>query len=129
MMHWAGLMVSSSTKKEPRSFTLILKEIGARLQFLQDVGLNTPTPLRSATTLGGGEAQRIRLATQIGSGLMGVLYVLDEPSIGLHNADNDNIIVRISIARSLGNLRCSWLSTTKILYPHRRLPTGRCTHA
>lgn len=82
---------------------LVLKEILARLQFLQDVGLNYLTLLRSATTLSGGEAQRIRLATQIGSGLMGVLYVLDEPSIGLHQRDNDRLIRTLKHLRDLGN--------------------------
>ena len=82
---------------------LVLKEISARLQFLQDVGLNYLTLLRSATTLSGGEAQRIRLATQIGSGLMGVLYVLDEPSIGLHQRDNARLIATLKHLRDLGN--------------------------
>ncbi len=82
---------------------LILKEIIARLKFLQDVGLNYLTLLRSATTLSGGEAQRIRLATQIGSGLMGVLYVLDEPSIGLHQRDNSRLIATLKHLRDLGN--------------------------
>jgi excinuclease ABC subunit A len=82
---------------------LILKEILARLQFLVDVGLNYLTLLRSATTLSGGEAQRIRLATQIGSGLMGVLYVLDEPSIGLHQRDNARLISTLKHLRDLGN--------------------------
>lgn len=81
----------------------ILKEIKARLQFLQDVGLNYLTLLRSATTLSGGEAQRIRLATQIGSGLQGVLYVLDEPSIGLHQRDNDRLIKTLKHLRDIGN--------------------------
>ncbi len=81
----------------------ILKEIHARLQFLVDVGLNYLTLLRSATTLSGGEAQRIRLATQIGSGLMGVLYVLDEPSIGLHQRDNGRLIKTLKNLRDLGN--------------------------
>jgi excinuclease ABC subunit A len=81
----------------------ILKEIHARLQFLKDVGLNYLTLLRSATTLSGGEAQRIRLATQIGSGLQGVLYVLDEPSIGLHQRDNDRLIKTLRHLRDLGN--------------------------
>ena len=82
---------------------LIVKEIGARLQFLVDVGLDYLTLLRSATTLSGGEAQRIRLATQIGSGLMGVLYVLDEPSIGLHQRDNARLIETLKRLRDLGN--------------------------
>lgn len=81
----------------------ILKEIHARLKFLKDVGLNYLTLLRSATTLSGGEAQRIRLATQIGSGLMGVLYVLDEPSIGLHQRDNERLIGTLKHLRDLGN--------------------------
>jgi excinuclease ABC subunit A len=81
----------------------ILKEIGARLGFLRDVGLNYLTLLRGATTLSGGEAQRIRLATQIGSGLQGVLYVLDEPSIGLHQRDNDRLIRTLKHLRDLGN--------------------------
>jgi excinuclease ABC subunit A len=83
--------------------TLIFKEIKARLQFLQDVGLNYLTLLRSAVTLSGGEAQRIRLATQIGSGLQGVLYVLDEPSIGLHQRDNDRLIKTLKHLKDLGN--------------------------
>ncbi|MEK7059695.1 MAG: excinuclease ABC subunit UvrA, partial [Patescibacteria group bacterium] len=89
--------------KEAKIAHLILKEIGARLQFLQDVGLNYLNLLRGATTLSGGEAQRIRLATQIGSGLMGVLYVLDEPSIGLHQRDNARLIRTLKHLRDLGN--------------------------
>lgn len=81
----------------------IMKEIHARLKFLKDVGLNYLTLLRSATTLSGGEAQRIRLATQIGSGLQGVLYVLDEPSIGLHQRDNGRLINTLHHLRDLGN--------------------------
>lgn len=81
----------------------ILKEIGARLQFLQDVGLEYLTLDRSANTLAGGEAQRIRLATQIGSSLMGVLYILDEPSIGLHQRDNDRLIATLLRLKNLGN--------------------------
>jgi excinuclease ABC subunit A len=90
-------------EKELKIARLILKEISARLQFLVDVGLNYLTLLRSATTLSGGEAQRIRLATQIGSGLMGVLYVLDEPSIGLHQRDNARLIATLKHLRDLGN--------------------------
>jgi excinuclease ABC subunit A len=89
--------------KEAKIAAMILKEIGARLQFLQDVGLNYLNLLRGATTLSGGEAQRIRLATQIGSGLMGVLYVLDEPSIGLHQRDNARLIRTLKHLRDLGN--------------------------
>jgi excinuclease ABC subunit A len=81
----------------------ILKEINARLQFLQDVGLNYLTLARGATSLSGGEAQRIRLATQIGSGLQGVLYVLDEPSIGLHQKDNKRLLGTLEKLRDLGN--------------------------
>jgi len=88
---------------EAKIAQLILKEICARLQFLQDVGLNYLNLLRGATTLSGGEAQRIRLATQIGSGLMGVLYVLDEPSIGLHQRDNERLIRTLKHLKSLGN--------------------------
>ena len=81
----------------------ILKEIKARLNFLSDVGLEYLTLSRSAETLSGGEAQRIRLATQIGSGLSGVLYILDEPSIGLHQRDNDRLIATLKNLRDLGN--------------------------
>lgn len=89
--------------KEAHIAQQILKEIKARLKFLQDVGLNYLNLLRSAATLSGGEAQRIRLATQIGSGLMGVLYVLDEPSIGLHQRDNERLINTLKRLRDLGN--------------------------
>ena len=82
---------------------MILKEIDSRLQFLIDVGLEYLTLSRSAGTLSGGEAQRIRLATQIGSGLTGVLYILDEPSIGLHQRDNDKLIATLKKLRDLGN--------------------------
>ena len=81
----------------------ILKEVNARLRFLCDVGLEYLTLSRSATTLSGGEAQRIRLATQIGSGLTGVVYILDEPSIGLHQRDNDRLIKTLRSLRDLGN--------------------------
>ena len=82
---------------------LALKEIKARLQFLLDVGLDYLTLDRAAMTLSGGEAQRIRLATQIGAGLTGVLYVLDEPSIGLHQRDNDRLLATLQKLRDLGN--------------------------
>ena len=82
---------------------LILKEIDQRLQFLIDVGLDYLTLSRNAGTLSGGEAQRIRLATQIGSGLTGVLYILDEPSIGLHQRDNDKLLATLKKLRDLGN--------------------------
>ena len=81
----------------------ILKEINARLKFLSDVGLGYLTLSRSAETLSGGEAQRIRLATQIGSGLVGVLYILDEPSIGLHQRDNEKLLATLKNLRDLGN--------------------------
>ena len=90
-------------EKESQIGKQILKEINARLKFMQDVGLNYLSLLRSAVTLSGGEAQRIRLATQIGSGLMGVLYVLDEPSIGLHQRDNARLISTLKHLRDLGN--------------------------
>jgi excinuclease ABC subunit A len=82
---------------------LVLREIRARLQFMMDVGLDYLTLHRKAMTLSGGEAQRIRLATQIGSGLTGVLYVLDEPSIGLHQRDNDRLLNTLTRLRDLGN--------------------------
>ena len=81
----------------------VVKEIRARLGFLNDVGLNYLTLSRAAKTLSGGEAQRIRLATQIGSGLVGVMYVLDEPSIGLHQRDNERLIGTLHHLRDLGN--------------------------
>mgnify|MGYP000559174836 FL=1 len=81
----------------------ILKEILARLRFLNDVGLDYLTLDRAAGTLSGGEAQRIRLATQIGSGLVGVLYILDEPSIGLHQRDNSKLLATLQHLRDLGN--------------------------
>ena len=81
----------------------ILKEIKARLKFLMDVGLNYLALYRATGTLSGGEAQRIRLATQIGSGLVGVAYILDEPSIGLHQRDNDKLIATLKQLRDLGN--------------------------
>jgi excinuclease ABC subunit A len=90
-------------EKEQHIAEMIFKEIQSRLQFLQDVGLNYLNLLRSAVTLSGGEAQRIRLATQIGSGLQGVLYVLDEPSIGLHQRDNERLIRTLKHLRDLGN--------------------------
>jgi excinuclease ABC subunit A len=90
-------------EKERAIANLILKEINSRLGFLVNVGLNYLTLSRAAGTLSGGEAQRIRLATQIGSSLMGVLYILDEPSIGLHQRDNDRLIRALEHMRDLGN--------------------------
>ena len=91
------------TPREAKIARQILKEIHARLKFLLDVGLDYLTLSRSAGTLSGGEAQRIRLATQIGSGLQGVLYVLDEPSIGLHQRDNNRLLATLKHLRDLGN--------------------------
>ena len=91
------------TSREMKIAAQILKEIHARLHFLLDVGLDYLTLSRSAGTLSGGEAQRIRLATQIGSGLQGVLYVLDEPSIGLHQRDNNRLLATLKHLRDLGN--------------------------
>lgn len=93
----------SLSEKEKLIAQQILKEIDARLGFLIDVGLDYLTLSRSAGTLSGGEAQRIRLATQIGSGLTGVMYILDEPSIGLHQRDNDKLIATLKKLRDLGN--------------------------
>lgn len=91
------------TEKEKVIGEQIFKELNARLQFLIDVGLDYLTLSRNAGTLSGGEAQRIRLATQIGSGLMGVLYILDEPSIGLHQRDNEKLIATLKKLRDMGN--------------------------
>ena len=91
------------TEKERQIATMILREINNRLTFLENVGLDYLTLARSAGTLSGGEAQRIRLATQIGSALTGVLYVLDEPSIGLHQRDNDRLISSLKKMRDLDN--------------------------
>lgn len=94
---------SKLNKENKQIGSLIFKEIESRLQFLLDVGLSYLTLDRNATTLSGGEAQRIRLATQIGSGLMGVLYILDEPSIGLHQRDNAKLLDTVRRLRDLGN--------------------------
>lgn len=93
----------SLSKEKAEIAKSILKEIKARINFLCDVGLEYLTLSRSAETLSGGESQRIRLATQIGSGLAGVLYILDEPSIGLHQRDNDRLIATLKNLRDLGN--------------------------
>ena len=93
----------SLSEKDKKIARQILKEIRARLKFLQNVGLEYLTLNRSASTLSGGEAQRIRLATQIGSGLTGVLYILDEPSIGLHQRDNAKLLETLKNLRDLGN--------------------------
>ncbi|MEL0194236.1 MAG: excinuclease ABC subunit UvrA, partial [Acidimicrobiaceae bacterium] len=96
----AGLELSDRDRMIAERVT---KEINARLGFLLDVGLDYLTLARSAGTLAGGEAQRIRLASQIGSGLVGTLYVLDEPSIGLHQRDNRRLIDTLTRLRDLGN--------------------------
>ncbi len=105
-LEWVRRLMSPDTPLNTRQVVIserILKEIVARLGFLVDVGLDYLTLRRSATSLSGGEAQRIRLATQIGSRLMGVLYVLDEPSIGLHPRDNTRLLDTLKSLRDLGN--------------------------
>ena len=91
------------TELQQKIGTLVLKEINARIGFLMDVGLDYLTLARSAGTLSGGEAQRIRLATQIGSGLVGIAYILDEPSIGLHQRDNGKLLKTLNNLKNLGN--------------------------
>ena len=91
------------TEKEQQISHQVIKEIRSRLEFLRNVGLEYLTLSRASATLSGGESQRIRLATQIGSSLMGVLYILDEPSIGLHQRDNDKLIATLRHLRDLGN--------------------------
>jgi excinuclease ABC subunit A len=90
----------------------VVREIRSRLRFLNDVGLNYLSLDRSADTLSGGEAQRIRLASQIGSGLTGVMYVLDEPSIGLHQRDNERLIGTLRTCATWATA-CWWSSTTR----------------
>ena len=91
------------TEREALIASRVLREIRERLRFLHDVGVGYLTLNRSAATLSGGEGQRIRLATQIGANLTGVLYVLDEPSIGLHQRDNRKLLATLSRLRDLGN--------------------------
>ncbi|MFC4171718.1 excinuclease ABC subunit UvrA [Microvirga sp. GCM10011540] len=100
---WFGALSDKLTAKQNEIAGRILKEIRERLTFLVDVGLEYLTLARSSGTLSGGESQRIRLASQIGSGLTGVLYVLDEPSIGLHQRDNERLLVTLKRLRDLGN--------------------------
>ncbi|MCB8823279.1 excinuclease ABC subunit UvrA [Microvirga rosea] len=100
---WFGALSKQLTKKQNEIAGRILKEIRERLTFLVDVGLEYLTLARSSGTLSGGESQRIRLASQIGSGLTGVLYVLDEPSIGLHQRDNERLLMTLKRLRDLGN--------------------------
>ncbi len=94
---------SELSEREKKISNMIVKEIKARLRFLKDVGLGYLTLSRSSGTLSGGESQRIRLATQIGSGLVGVLYILDEPSIGLHQSDNDKLLASLRGLTDMGN--------------------------
>jgi excinuclease ABC subunit A len=100
---WFTALPSHLSEKQRVIATEILKEINARIQFLLDVGLDYLNLNRSSKTLSGGEAQRIRLATQIGSQLVGVLYILDEPSIGLHQRDNERLIKSLESLRDIGN--------------------------
>ncbi|MET0407910.1 MAG: excinuclease ABC subunit UvrA, partial [Hyphomicrobium sp.] len=100
---WFAEVPKTFTKQQTEIATRILKEIRDRLKFLNDVGLEYLTLSRSSGTLSGGESQRIRLASQIGSGLTGVLYVLDEPSIGLHQKDNDRLLETLKHLRDIGN--------------------------
>lgn len=100
---WINNLESTLTKRQERIARDILKEIKSRSGFLRDVGLDYLSLNRSAKTLSGGEAQRIRLATQIGSQLVGVLYILDEPSIGLHQRDNNKLIESLKRLRDIGN--------------------------
>src|ERR1700739_3135684 len=100
---WARELPEKLDAKRNEIAQRILKEIGDRLTFLSDVGLDYLTLSRASGTLSGGESQRIRLASQIGSGLTGVLYVLDEPSIGLHQRDNAKLLESLKGLRDLGN--------------------------
>ncbi len=102
-VEWFDALDAQLTKMQSQIAERLLKEITRRLGFLRNVGLEYLTVNRQAGTLSGGEAQRIRLASQIGSGLSGVLYVLDEPSIGLHQSDNDKLITTLKNLRDLGN--------------------------
>ena len=100
---WFTALPEKLTAKQNEIAVRVLKEIRERLRFLVDVGLDYLTLARASGTLSGGESQRIRLASQIGSGLTGVLYVLDEPSIGLHQRDNARLIETLKRLRDLGN--------------------------
>ena len=102
-LEWCASVPNSLSKQKNEIAAAILKEIKERLGFLNNVGLEYLTLSRNAGTLSGGESQRIRLASQIGSGLTGVLYVLDEPSIGLHQRDNDRLLVTLKNLRDQGN--------------------------
>src|SRR5207253_5110721 len=100
---WFAELPAHLTAKQNEIAVRILKEIRARLKFLNNVGLDYLTLARASGTLSGGESQRIRLASQIGSGLTGVLYVLDEPSIGLHQRDNSKLLESLKGLRDMGN--------------------------
>src|SRR5690606_29796742 len=100
---WFEALPEQLNEKQNEIAARILKEIRERLRFLNDVGLDYLTLSRNSGSLSGGESQRIRLASQIGSGLTGVLYVLDEPSIGLHQRDNDRLLATLRHLRDLGN--------------------------
>jgi excinuclease ABC subunit A len=102
-LKWVSELNDVISDQEQRIARLVLREISERLQFLENVGIGYLTLERAAATLSGGEAQRIRLATQIGSSLVGVLYILDEPSIGLHQRDNEMLIATLERLRDLGN--------------------------
>ena len=102
-MEFFEALDSKLTDREKKISAMITKEIKARLRFLRDVGLGYLTLSRTSATLSGGESQRIRLATQIGSGLVGVLYILDEPSIGLHQSDNDKLLASLRGLTDMGN--------------------------
>jgi excinuclease ABC subunit A len=102
-LEWVGRLEQSISDHDRRIARLVLREIQERLQFLDNVGVGYLSMDRAAATLSGGEAQRIRLATQIGSSLVGVLYILDEPSIGLHQRDNEKLIATLERLRDLGN--------------------------
>src|SRR5205814_6212740 len=102
-LEWVRALAVSLSDHDRRIARLILREIQERLMFLENVGVGYLSMERAAATLSGGEAQRIRLATQIGSSLVGVLYILDEPSIGLHQRDNEKLIVTLKRLRDLGN--------------------------
>jgi excinuclease ABC subunit A len=106
------------TEFEQKIAAEVIKEIRARLGFLKNVGLGYLTLDRESGTLSGGEAQRIRLATQIGAALVGVLYVLDEPSIGLHQRDNDRLLATLKGLRDLGNT-VSWSSMMPTRFARR----------
>ena len=103
LLKYFDTIPESITEQQQRIGTQIIKEIHSRIRFMNDVGLDYLTLSRATGTLSGGEAQRIRLATQIGSGLVGVAYILDEPSIGLHQRDNDKLLATLRHLRDLGN--------------------------